>query len=107
MKICIPTTGPDLDSPVDRVFGRCNIFLIVDSETGKFKVKENKAKQAEKGAGIQASQTVVNSGAEVVICDSIGPNASSILCESGIKVISGFSGTAKGALEKFKKGELK
>jgi len=107
MKICIPTTDPNLSSPIDQVFGRCGYFLIVDSESEKFKIQANKAKEAERGAGIQASQTVVDLGAEVVICSNIGPNALSVLQESGVKVISGVSGTAKEALEKFKSGELK
>ncbi|MBZ9571781.1 NifB/NifX family molybdenum-iron cluster-binding protein [Patescibacteria group bacterium] len=106
MKICICTTGPDLDSPIDQVFGRCSYFLFVDMETEEFKTVENEAKKAVGGAGIAAAQTVANEKAEVVIVGNVGPNALAVLEQSGIKVISGVSGTAKEALEKFKKGEL-
>jgi predicted Fe-Mo cluster-binding NifX family protein len=103
MKICIATTGKDLDSSIDQIFGRCSYFLFVDSETQKFEAVTNKAKESERGAGIAASQTVVDSKCEAVICGKIGPNAQMVLEKSGIKIISGISGTAKDALDKLKK----
>jgi predicted Fe-Mo cluster-binding NifX family protein len=106
MKICICTTGLDLDSPIDQVFGRCSYFLFVDTETEEFKAIENKAKDTVGGAGIAAAQTVADEKAEVVIVGNIGPNALTALEQSGIKVISGVSGIAREALEKFKRGEL-
>ena len=101
--ICIAATGPDLNSPIDRVFGRCAYFLLVNNETREFKVVINKAKEAERGAGVAAAQTVVDSGAKIVICENIGPNAQMVLEQSGIKIISGISGIAKEALDKLKK----
>ena len=38
MKIAVASNGKTLKSQVDPRFGRCSYFLIVDSETGKFKV---------------------------------------------------------------------
>jgi len=106
MKICIATSGLDLNSPVSQVFARCVYFLIVDSETGKLKTVANKAKETERGAGFAAAKTVANLGVKVIICGSIGPNAQMVLEQSGIKVISGFSGIAKDALEKLKAGKI-
>ena len=103
MKICIATKDKDLNSLIDQIFGRCSYFLLVDSKTQEFKAIINKAKESERGAGIAASQTVVDSGAETVICGKIGPNAQMVLEKSGIKIISGVSGTAKDALDKLKK----
>ena len=102
MKICIAATGPDLNSLIDQVFGRCSYFLIADSETKEFKVIVNKAKEAERGAGVAAAQTAADSGAKIVICGNIGPNARMVLEQSEIKIISGISGTAKSALDNFK-----
>ncbi len=107
MKICIAATGPDLDSLADQVFGRCAYFLIIDSETQEFKAITNEAKKAKRGAGIAAAQTVADSGAKLIICGNIGPNAQMVLKQSGIKVIFGASGTVKEILNRFKKGELK
>jgi predicted Fe-Mo cluster-binding NifX family protein len=106
MKICIATTGPNLDSRVSPVFGRAPYFLIVNSETKEFKVIENEAAQAFRGAGIAAAQVVATEKVEVLITGMVGPNAQYVLEQSGIKIISGISGTAKEALEKFKKGGL-
>jgi len=106
MKICIAASSLDLNSSVNRVFARCAYFLIVDSETGKFKTVVNKAKETERGAGFAAAKTVANLGVQVIICGSIGPNAQMVLEQSGIKVISEFSGIAKEALEKFKTGKI-
>lgn len=59
------------------------------------------------GAGIKAAQTVINTGVEAVITGNIGPNAFQIFSTTGIKVITGFNGSIKDAVEKYKKGELK
>ncbi|GAH72555.1 unnamed protein product [marine sediment metagenome] len=58
MKVCICATGPNLDSQVSPVFGRCPYFLIVDSKTEEFKAIPNPALQAGRGAGVGASQIV-------------------------------------------------
>ena len=36
MKICVTSTGPSPDAPVDMRFGRCQYFVIVDSETMEY-----------------------------------------------------------------------
>lgn len=41
MKICITSEGKTLDSKVDPRFGRCQYFIIVDSETLVFEAVEN------------------------------------------------------------------
>jgi predicted Fe-Mo cluster-binding NifX family protein len=107
MKICIATIAPNLDSQISPVFGRAPYFLIVDSETEEFKAIENEAQRAFRGAGIAAAKRVVFENAKVVIAGMVGPKAQFVLEQSGIKVITGVSGTAKEALEKFKKGKLK
>jgi len=108
MKVCICATGPNLDSQVSPVFGRCPYFLIVDSETEEFKAISNLAGQAGRGAGVAASQLAASEGAKAVICGNFGPNAFSVLQMSGIKIYPGVFGlTIKQALDKYNKGELK
>jgi predicted Fe-Mo cluster-binding NifX family protein len=108
MKICVCATGPNLDSLVSAVFGRCPYFLIVDSKTEEFKAISNSALQAGRGAGVTASQLVASEKAGVVICGNFGPNAFSILQMSGIKIYPGVFGlTVKQALDKYNKRELK
>ncbi|MDG6222255.1 MAG: NifB/NifX family molybdenum-iron cluster-binding protein [Candidatus Bathyarchaeota archaeon] len=106
MKICVSASSNSLDANVDSRFGRCPYFVVVNSETMEFNVVLNDSTNAAHGAGIQAAQTVVNSGAKVVITGNVGPNAFKVLSATGIKVITGVSGNIKEAVEKYKNGEL-
>ena len=51
-KICVSSSGADLDSPANPRFGRCNYFVIVDSDTMKFEAVPNEAMTTGGGAGI-------------------------------------------------------
>ena len=107
MKICITTAGPNLDAPVDPRFGRCQFFLMVDSETLKFKAIPNQGMGAMRGAGIAAAQIVASSGVQVIITGNIGPNAFMVLQSAGIKTYAGVFGvTARQALEAFKNDQI-
>ena len=106
MKICVTAVGSGLDAQVDPRFGRCQYFTIVDSDTMHFESMENESIAASGGAGIQSAQFIANKGVEIVLTGNVGPNASSTLEASGIKVIIGASGTVREALEAFKKGDL-
>ena len=106
MKICVTAISDNLDAQVDPRFGRCQYFLIVNSETMESKAIPNEALQATHGAGIQAAQTVANSGIKVVITGNVGPDAFRVLSAAGIKIVTGASGSVRDAVEKYKKGQL-
>jgi predicted Fe-Mo cluster-binding NifX family protein len=106
-KICVTAVSDTLDAQVDQRFGRCQYFLIVDSETMESEAISNESSYAAHGAGIQAAQTVANSGANLVITGNVGPNAFSVLLASGIKIVTGASGSVRDAIERYKKGQLK
>jgi predicted Fe-Mo cluster-binding NifX family protein len=107
MKICISSTGKNLDAVVDQRFGRCLYFLIVDTTTMKLKSISNESILASGGAGIQSAQIVTKEGVDSVITGNIGPNAFSILQAAGIKVFTGAEGTVKEVIEQYKQGMLK
>ena len=107
MKICVTSIGNTLDSDVDPRFGRCNYFLIVDTDTMSFKSISNESGMTSGGAGIQAAQTVAKAGVEVVITGNVGPNAFQTLSAAGILVFTGINGNVKEAIDKYKKGEMK
>ena len=106
MKLCITAVEDSLDAQIDPKFGRCQYFLIVNSETMEFQAIPNESFHAAHGAGIQSAQTVANSGSEVVITGNIGPNAFRVLSAAGIMILTGVSGSVRDVVEKYKKGQL-
>lgn len=107
MKICVSSTSDSLDANVDARFGRCPYFIIVDSETMQFNAVVNDSTSSAHGAGIQAAQTVVNMGVNVVITGNVGPNAFNVLSATGLKIVTGVSGSIRDAVNKYINGELK
>lgn len=105
-KICITSEGNTLDLKVDPRFGRCQYFLIVDTDTLEFEAVKNPSIDSMGGAGVQSGRFVAEKKVEAVLTGNVGPNAFQTLQAAGIKIISGVSGTAKEAIEKYKKGEL-
>jgi predicted Fe-Mo cluster-binding NifX family protein len=92
---------------VDPRFGRCNIFIIVDTETMQVTVMPNSSIVAAHGAGIGASQAVAGTGVKAVLTGQVGPNAHMALSQAGVKVYTGAHGTVRQAVEAFKRGELR
>ncbi len=106
MKIAVSSTDKDLNAEVDPRFGRCKYFLIVDSESMDFKTISNESSMAFGGAGVKAAETVVNSGANILITGNIGPNAHRTLDAGRVKIFTGARGSIKDAIESYKKGDL-
>ena len=106
MKIAVSSTAPDLDAQVDPRFGRCQYFVIADSDTMEFEGVENTNMMAGGGAGIATAQMIANKGAQVVLTGNCGPNAYQTLSAAGIQVITGASGTVRDALDGFRTGKF-
>lgn len=106
MKVGVPAADQTLSATVDSRFGRCKYFIIVDTDTMEYYAVSNAGGKAEEGAGIQASQTLINEEVEAVIGGNFGPNAFMTLQYAGIKVYNG-EGIVSHVVNQFKKGELK
>jgi predicted Fe-Mo cluster-binding NifX family protein len=106
MKLCISSTGNDLEASVDPRFGRCQYFLFINAETMDFEAVGNPAFIAGGGAGVQAAQLVANKGADVVVTGNVGPNAFQALQAAGLKIITGAQGTVRSVIDGFNKGTL-
>lgn len=106
MKICVSATASDLDAQLDPRFGRCNYFLIIESETMRFEAVPNAALDTMGGAGIQAAQAIADQGVKTVITGNVGPNAFDALSAGGIKVMTAASGSVREIVGKFKIGAL-
>ena len=106
MKVAVSAQGENLEAQIDPRFGRCQYFLIVDTESMDFQSLVNESAMATGGAGIQAAQTVARLGVKAIITGHVGPNAYQTLSASGIEVLIGASGKVSDAIELFKNGEL-
>ncbi|MBN1522600.1 MAG: NifB/NifX family molybdenum-iron cluster-binding protein [Candidatus Aureabacteria bacterium] len=107
MKICITSEGQDLDSQVDPRFGRCQYFIIVDTDSLEFEAVPNSNMEAMGGAGVQSGQLVAQKQVKAILTGNVGPNAFQTLQAAGIDIITGAAGSIREAVEKYKKGELK
>jgi len=107
MKIAISACGDSLGSKAHQLFGRCDYFVIVDTETGESASVKNTSAEAATGAGTAAAQDLFNAGVTAVISGQIGPNACEVLKAAGIAMYSAPAGiSVQEALEKFKAGAL-
>ncbi|MBW1839406.1 MAG: NifB/NifX family molybdenum-iron cluster-binding protein, partial [Deltaproteobacteria bacterium] len=106
MKICITSSGQSLEDAIDPRFGRCQYFIMLDTESMQFEAIQNPAISAGGGAGIQAAQLVAEKGAEVVLTGNVGPNAFNTLQAAGLKIVVGLSNImVRQAVEGFKSGQ--
>ncbi|MFC1963994.1 NifB/NifX family molybdenum-iron cluster-binding protein [Chloroflexota bacterium] len=105
MKIAVSSGGTDLTADVDPRFGRCRNFLLVDTDTMDFKVVNNSGGSTSGGAGIAAAQQIAGEKAEAVLTGHCGPNAFNTLDATGIRVITGVSGTVQDAIRDYKTGK--
>ena len=106
MRIVIPADGADLDAPTSAIFGRCPTFIFVDPETLEFEALRNEAVSAPGGAGVQASQTVVQRRPHAVIAPSLGPNAFRVIQAAGIPCFKLEGTTVREVVEAYNAGEL-
>jgi len=107
MNVAISSTDKTLGSDIDPRFGRCLYFIIVDPYTMKYRAYSNENAAPKGGAGIRASQFIVDLGAEAVITGNMGPNAFETLNTAGIEILTDAEGTVRDAIERYLEGKLK
>ena len=108
MKIAVTSYGDNLQSRVDRSFGRANWFIVVDDQKGSFEAHSNRENvEAAQGAGAQAGQNVADLGAEVLLTGNVGPTALKTLQAASIRVfvVKGDI-TVEQAMAQWKEGKL-
>ncbi|MEA2084932.1 MAG: NifB/NifX family molybdenum-iron cluster-binding protein [Thermodesulfobacteriota bacterium] len=107
MKVAVSSTGKDLNSQLDPRFGRCEYFIIVETDDMSFEAFVNESVSLGGGAGIQSAVFVSSKGAGAVLTGNCGPKAMQALSAGGLKVFTGQAGTVGEAVENFKKGSMK
>lgn len=106
MRIAVSSQGEGLDAQASLVFGRCPIFLFVDTDTMAYEAMPNPAMSEGGGAGIQAAQFVVNQGAQAVITGNLGPNAFEVLQAAGVPGYLVSEGVVRQVINAFCAGQL-
>ncbi|MBN2445871.1 MAG: NifB/NifX family molybdenum-iron cluster-binding protein [Phycisphaerae bacterium] len=107
MKIAFAASGETLEAALDSRFGRAAKFIVYDTEIDAFAVVDNVQNlNVAQGSGIQAAQTVSQSGAECLVARHCGPKAFRVLSAAGITVYHSAAPTVAAALEALKAGTL-
>ena len=108
MKVAVSATGSNLNTTVDRRFGRCPWFLFVNAESLQYEAIENKNADDASGAGTACAQLVLEHDAEAVISGQVGPNAFEALKQGGVKILIASEGTSvRDALTQYQNGKLR
>ena len=106
MKVVVSAMQEGLDAEVSPVFGRCPVYVFVDTETMDFESAPNPAMSAPGGAGIQAAQFAVSKGVSAVLTGNVGPNAFNVLQAAGVTMYPVSGGSVREAVEALKSGRL-
>ncbi|MGC9467563.1 MAG: NifB/NifX family molybdenum-iron cluster-binding protein [Anaerolineae bacterium] len=106
MKIAIGAYGPGEQAMIDPRFGRCAYFVFVDTDSGAVDSQPNDGLASAHGAGVQAAQVVIQSGADAVIAARVGPNAFQVLRSAGVRVYQAQSMSVEEAVAALKANRL-
>lgn len=102
MKICITSSGDNLESQMDPRFGRCAYFIIWDDIDDNFEAIANPNVNAGSGAGIQSAQLVVSKNVSMVITGEVGPKAEQVLKAAKLQIVTCEGGKVKDILANHK-----
>ena len=106
MYIAIPADENNENSTICMSYGRTPYFAIYDVQNEEFTFLDNSAVACSGGAGIVASQTLVDKKVNIVITQRLGQNAADVLKAANIKIIKGNQGTIKENIKYFLEDKL-
>jgi predicted Fe-Mo cluster-binding NifX family protein len=107
MKVLLPSTGESLEDFVDSKFGRCEYYIIYDTETESFEIFRNSAVVLEHSAGSSLALASINYGVDVVIISRIGRKPFDMLQSANIRIYkSSETSTVRNAITNYLLGKL-
>lgn len=107
MKVAVTSVDGTLEGKIDERFGRARKIVLYDIDTKEHSVVDNSMNlNATQGAGIQAAQNVVRSGAKAIISGHFGPKAFQVIQMAGLEVYSATDMTVMEAIKGFEEGKL-
>ena len=106
MKLAISSQDGKFNTKFSARFGRCEYFIIIDTETGIWEAILNPAAAARGGAGAKVVQFLADNGVEATISGRYGPTAFAALEAAGIHAFVANDGTPADLVDKFLTNEL-
>jgi predicted Fe-Mo cluster-binding NifX family protein len=106
-RIVLTSEGSSLEDRVADHFGRCPYFIVVETEGGK--IKSQKAVENpyfRDHVPFAVPEFISKFKPDVLITGGIGPRALQVFESMDIKVIHGFSGKNREAVERYLKGVI-
>ena len=103
-KLAVSATGPTLEADIDPRFGHCRYYLLVDPSDLSFETLENPHGRAPRGVGVPTAKLLSDRGVDIVLTGHCGPGTVAATAWSGIDVKTGWSGTVREAIERYRMG---
>jgi predicted Fe-Mo cluster-binding NifX family protein len=106
MIIAIPVDKNTMNANISTHFGRTEFFLIWNSESEEHLFINNDAMNAQGGAGIKASQVLVDKNVDAIISPRLGKNAYQVIDGADIRIYASEGSSLKDNLDKLNSGKL-
>lgn len=106
MRIAIPVDSKSMDGRINSHFGRAGYFLIYNIEEDQANFIDNGAASSQGGAGVKASQIIVDEGVQALITPQCGVNAAEVFKAANIKLYKSEGNSIRDNIDLFKEGKL-
>lgn len=87
MKVAIAANGNTLDSNIDKSFGRCAWFIIIDTESGGMEFIPNTNRDMEEHAGKAAVELVASRNVMMIVSGEFGAKIKPMLDSLHIQMV--------------------
>lgn len=106
MILAVPANEDNENATVCMSYGRTPYYMLYDTETKKTSFLPNQAKDDQGGAGIRASQILLDHKVGAVLTQRCGENAAKVLEGASVKIYKATLPKVKDTITAFEKGEL-
>lgn len=101
MKIAVAARKRNDEYIVEPVFGRADLFILVEQKGDKRVIQINPYRDDQEGAGRKVAQWLIREGVTTVLCGDVGSKTRFYLSEGGVFSGIGYDGTVDEALQRF------
>lgn len=106
MKIIMPVNDKTGDPEIAQSLSRAPYFMIYDTDAKVSDFIANPAMDSPSGAGVKAAQTIIDTGAKVLLTIRCGDRAYEVLNGGSIKIMAAAPGGAKTNIDAYLGGSM-